>query len=72
MVAWRSEWFGLEAPRLYLVCGLPGAGRTTRSRQIADAVAAVPETPSNGWRWIAKRTDNSWTSSRLAGRLVEL
>ena len=32
---------GLEAPRLYLVCGLPGAGKTTRSRQIADALAAV-------------------------------
>lgn len=28
--------------RLYLVCGLPGAGKTTRSRQIVEAVGAVP------------------------------
>jgi predicted kinase len=27
--------------RLYLVCGLPGAGKTTRSRQIAAATRAV-------------------------------
>jgi predicted kinase len=27
--------------RLYLVCGLPGAGKTTRSRQIAATVPAV-------------------------------
>jgi hypothetical protein len=25
---------GVTAPRLYLVCGLPGAGKTTRSRKI--------------------------------------
>jgi hypothetical protein len=27
--------------RLYLVCGLPGAGKTTRSRQLVDATNAV-------------------------------
>src|SRR5262245_52176030 len=27
--------------RLYLVCGLPGAGKTTRSRQIVDSLSAV-------------------------------
>lgn len=31
----------MESPRLYLVCGLPGAGKTTRSEQIVDSVAAV-------------------------------
>jgi predicted kinase len=29
------------APRLYLVCGLPGAGKTTRAREIAAATRAV-------------------------------
>ena len=29
------------APRLYLVCGLPGAGKTTRSREIADRLRIV-------------------------------
>ena len=28
-------------PRLYLVCGLPGAGKTTRSLEIARATGAV-------------------------------
>jgi len=31
----------MDSPRLYLVCGLPGAGKTTRCRQIADAVPSV-------------------------------
>lgn len=29
------------SPTLYLVCGLPGAGKTTRSRQIAMATPAI-------------------------------
>jgi len=29
------------AARLYLVCGLPGAGKTTRAREIAEATGAV-------------------------------
>jgi predicted kinase len=28
-------------PRLYLVCGLPGAGKTTRARRIVESVSAV-------------------------------
>jgi len=32
----------VDATRLYLVCGLPGAGKTTRVRQIVDDVRAVP------------------------------
>lgn len=32
----------MAQPRLYLVCGLPGAGKTTRVRQILSAVRAVP------------------------------
>jgi predicted kinase len=31
----------MTQPRLYLVCGLPGAGKTTRSRQIVNSVRAV-------------------------------
>lgn len=28
--------------RLYLICGLPGAGKTTRARQIVQATSALP------------------------------
>jgi predicted kinase len=31
----------LNPPRLYLVCGLPGAGKSTRCRQISQATLAV-------------------------------
>jgi predicted kinase len=31
----------VTAPRLYLVCGLPGAGKTTRSKEIAAATNAI-------------------------------
>ena len=33
--------------RLYLVCGLPGAGKTTRSHQIVEAVRAVHLCPDD-------------------------
>jgi predicted kinase len=32
---------GMVAGRLYLVCGLPGAGKTTRSRQIVESTGAL-------------------------------
>src|SRR6476659_9556699 len=32
---------GMEARRLYLVCGLPGAGKTTRAHRIVAATNAV-------------------------------
>lgn len=35
--------------RLYLVCGLPGAGKTTRARQIVQAAKAVHLSPDE---WI--------------------
>ncbi|WP_437730532.1 AAA family ATPase [Sorangium sp. So ce1335] len=31
----------VSKPRLYLVCGLPGSGKTTRSRAIASATGAI-------------------------------
>lgn len=31
----------VDSPRLYLVCGLPGAGKTTRSQQLVERVAAI-------------------------------
>jgi predicted kinase len=31
----------VNGPRLFLVCGLPGAGKTTRSRRIVDAERAL-------------------------------
>src|SRR5688500_13052868 len=31
----------MQERRLYLVCGLPGAGKTTRSRQIVDSVGGL-------------------------------
>ena len=31
----------MTTPRLYLVCGLPGAGKTTRSKAIAAATNAI-------------------------------
>jgi predicted kinase len=37
--------------RLYLVCGLPGAGKTTRSQQVVDSVGAVHLSPDE---WIVR------------------
>jgi predicted kinase len=37
--------------RLYLVCGLPGAGKTTRARQIVEAATAVHLSPDE---WIVR------------------
>lgn len=31
----------MDRPSLYLVCGLPGAGKTARSKAIADATQAI-------------------------------
>jgi predicted kinase len=31
----------VTAPRLYLICGLPGAGKTTRATQISGATGAI-------------------------------
>ena len=42
---------GPRRPRLYLVCGLPGAGKTTRSKRIVNAVRAVHLSPDE---WIAR------------------
>lgn len=39
----------MNEARLYLVCGLPGAGKTTRARQIADTARAVRLDPDD---WI--------------------
>ena len=36
---------------LYLVCGLPGAGKTTRARQIVERVNAVHLNPDD---WIVE------------------
>jgi predicted kinase len=36
-------------PTLYLLCGLPGAGKSTRARQIIDSTTAVYLTPDE---WI--------------------
>lgn len=39
----------MSKPRLYLVCGLPGSGKTTRSRAIASATGAIRLCPDE---WI--------------------
>jgi predicted kinase len=40
----------MTAPRLYLLCGLPGAGKTTRARRIVQAMNAVHLSPDE---WLA-------------------
>lgn len=31
----------MTAPRLYIICGLPGAGKTTRAKEISGATGAI-------------------------------
>ena len=39
---WTPVYAGrVTVPRLFLVCGLPGAGKTTRSKEIAAATNAI-------------------------------
>ena len=40
---------GMDDATLYLVCGLPGAGKTTRARQIIEGASAVHLSPDD---WI--------------------
>lgn len=39
----------VSAPTLYLVCGLPGAGKTTRSRLIVDSVPRAVHLCADEW-----------------------
>ncbi|HKO92481.1 MAG TPA: ATP-binding protein [Polyangiaceae bacterium] len=39
----------MNSPTLYLICGLPGAGKTTRARQLVQALGAVHLAPDE---WI--------------------
>ena len=48
----------ISAPRLFLMCGLPGAGKTTRAKQLEVEHKAVRLTPDD---WLAAITQPDWT-----------
>jgi predicted kinase len=65
---------------LYLIVGLPGAGKTTRARQLEVAASALRLTPDE-WQWAVFPDDGptGWRSQeraahrdRLEGKLVEV
>jgi predicted kinase len=41
--------FGVNERSLFLVCGLPGAGKTTRSRQIVVGFGSRYVGPNDEW-----------------------
>jgi len=45
----RDRLGGVSSPTLYLVCGLPGAGKTTRSQLIVDSVPAAVHLCADEW-----------------------
>ena len=51
-----------SAPRLFLMCGLPGAGKTTRAKQLEEEHQAVRLTPDE---WIAAILQPGWTREDL-------
>ena len=48
----------LSAPRLFLMCGLPGAGKTTRAKQLEEEHQAVRLTPDD---WLEAIHQPAWT-----------
>ena len=53
-----SDQGPLAAPRLFLMCGLPGAGKTTRAKQLEEEHQAVRLTPDE---WLAAIHQPGWT-----------
>ena len=51
-----------SAPRLFLMCGLPGAGKTTRAKQLEEEHHAVRLTPDE---WITAILQPGWTRDDL-------
>ena len=47
-----------SAPRLFLMCGLPGAGKTTRAKQLEEEYQAVRLTPDD---WLEAINQPDWT-----------
>lgn len=50
LLCWGYEMVGGVTPRLILMCGLPGAGKTTLARRLADEIPAVRLCPDE---WMA-------------------
>ena len=51
------------APRLIIVCGLPGAGKTTRAKQLELALHAVRFCPDD---WMEQLAIDVWDEARRA------
>ena len=53
-----SQQGQVSAPRVFLMCGLPGAGKTTRARQLEEEHQAVRLTPDD---WLEAISQPGWT-----------
>ena len=51
-----------SVPTLFLMCGLPGAGKTTLARRLEQEYAAVRLTPDE---WISKILPADWSRDEL-------
>jgi predicted kinase len=52
-----------SSPRLIIVCGLPGAGKTTLAKQLERTLRAVRFCPDE---WMAELQINLWDEARRA------
>ncbi len=52
----------MEMPTLYLICGLPGAGKTTLARRLEAAHSAIRFCPDE---WISKIIENNSDKAEL-------
>lgn len=59
MVYLESAWMNKQ-PKLVIVCGLPGSGKTTHGRSVADELAAIRFSPDE---WMDSLNIDLWDAA---------